>query len=148
MAVARHVQVPAADDGFVAVQRDIIDPQSGTAAEVEKVTVVVDKGEGKVAVLEQARLEAVALPNVSWVVHLNTLFNQCMHFRHTRSHYHLATTRPLGFMSWQLYLYPPPTGTGPNPQRPKLLEGALPFASKKTPVFRNIIASTCTLCNV
>ena len=66
MAVARHVQVPAADDGFVAVQRDIIiDPQSGTAAEVEKVTVVVDKGEGKVAVLEQARLEAVALPNVS-----------------------------------------------------------------------------------
>lgn len=67
MAVARHVQVVAAEDTLVARQRDvIIDPNSGTAAEVEKVTVVrVDEGEGKVAVMEQARVQAVAFPNVS-----------------------------------------------------------------------------------
>lgn len=67
MAVARRVEVVAAEDGLVAVQRDvIIDPKSGVAAEVEKVVVAVDVGEGKVAVMEQARVKAVAVSNVSY----------------------------------------------------------------------------------
>lgn len=66
MAVARQVQVAVAKDGLVAVQRDvIIDPKSGIAAEVEKVVVAIDVGEGKVAVMEQARVKALAVTNVS-----------------------------------------------------------------------------------
>lgn len=71
MAVACHVQVAAAKEGLVAVQRDIIvDPKSGIAAEVEKVVVAVDVGGGKVAVMEQARVKALAVPNVSPVVYI------------------------------------------------------------------------------
>ena len=64
--MARHVQVAMAEDGLVAVQRDtIIDPESGIAAELEKVVVAVDVGGGKVAVMEQAKFKALAVPNVS-----------------------------------------------------------------------------------
>ena len=64
--MARHVQVAIAEDGLVAVQRDtIIDPESGIAAELEKVVMAVDVGGGKVAVMEQAKIKALAVPNVS-----------------------------------------------------------------------------------
>lgn len=69
--MARQVQVAAGKDGIVAVQRDIIvDPKSGIAAEVEKMVVAVDVGGGKVAVMEQARVKALAVPNVSPVVYI------------------------------------------------------------------------------
>ena len=72
MAVARQVQVAAGEDGFVAVQRDVIvDPELGIAAEVEKVVVAVDVGGGNVAVMEQNRVKGVtALPSVSCKAHL------------------------------------------------------------------------------
>ena len=71
MAVARQVQVAAGEDGLVAVQRDIIvDPERGIAAEVEKVVVAVDVGDGKIAVMEQNRVKSVTdLPSVSYKAH-------------------------------------------------------------------------------
>ena len=80
MAVARQVQVAAAEDGLVAVQRDIIvDPKSGIAAEVEKVVVAVDVGGGKVAVMQQARIkcEFTSLHDPYTVI--NTCTATCIH---------------------------------------------------------------------
>ena len=58
----RQVQVAATEDGVIAVQRDvIIDRQRGIVAEVEKVTVAVDLGDGNIAVAEQQRVKAVQL---------------------------------------------------------------------------------------
>ena len=55
--VARQVHVAAADDRIIAVQRDVVvDPDTGIAAEVEKVTVAVDMGGGQIAVAEQQRV--------------------------------------------------------------------------------------------
>ena len=54
---ARQVRVAAAEDGVIAVQRDVvIDPDTGIAAEVEKVIVAVDMGGGQIAVAEQQRI--------------------------------------------------------------------------------------------
>jgi len=54
---ARQVRVAAAEDGVIAVQRDVVvDPGTGIAAEVEKVTVAVDVGGGQIAVAEQQRV--------------------------------------------------------------------------------------------
>ena len=56
----RQVQVAATDDGVVAVQRDVvIDRERGIAAEVERVTVAVDMGDGNIAVAEQQRVKGV-----------------------------------------------------------------------------------------
>ena len=67
MAVERRVQVVLTEGGFARVQRDtIIDPESGIVVEREKV-VGVDFGEGKVAVMEQAKVKALVVPNVSVV---------------------------------------------------------------------------------
>ena len=58
----RQVQVAATEDGIIAVQRDvIIDRQRGIAAEVEKITVAVDMGDGNIAVAEQQRVKGVRL---------------------------------------------------------------------------------------
>ena len=57
---AREVQIAAAEDGVVAVQRDVIvDREAGVAAEMEKVMVAVDDGEGHIAYMEQNRLKSV-----------------------------------------------------------------------------------------
>ena len=58
----RQVRVAATEDGVIAVQRDvIIDRQRGIVAEVEKVTVAVDLGDGNIAVAEQQRVKGVQL---------------------------------------------------------------------------------------
>ena len=50
----------ASSSGVVAVQRDvIIDRERGIAAEVEKVVVAVDLGDGNIAVSEQQRVKGV-----------------------------------------------------------------------------------------
>ena len=60
--IGRQTRVTATDDGVVAVQRDvIIDRERGIAAEVEKVVVAVDLGDGNIAVAEQQRVKGVQL---------------------------------------------------------------------------------------
>lgn len=97
MAVARQVQVAAGEDGLVAVQRDIIvDPERGIAAEVEKVVVAVDVGDGKIAVMEQNRVKSVTdLPSVSYKAH-------ALDVHVTFSHPHSLALRELSL---------PPAGT-------------------------------------
>ena len=65
MAVARQIEIHKGEDGVVAVRRDVIvDPELGTAAEVEKVVAAVDVGGGKVALLEATQVKGVkAIPN-------------------------------------------------------------------------------------
>ena len=51
------------EDCAVAVETDtIIDPESGLAVQVEKVTAAVDLGNGNVAVRQQQRVIGVAAP--------------------------------------------------------------------------------------
>ena len=58
----RQVRIASTDDGVVAVQRDVvIDRERGIAAEVEKVVVAVDLGDGNIAVAEQQRVKGVQL---------------------------------------------------------------------------------------
>lgn len=112
MAVARQVQVATGEDGFVAVQRDVIvDPELGIAAEVEKVVVAVDVGGGKVAVMEQNRVKGVtALPSVSCKAHktiyyyTGTTINITIHLHHVS---HLRS------LSRQRELSVPPAGIRP-----------------------------------
>jgi len=57
----KSVQVAAGDNCAVAIERDtIIDPQSGLAVQVEKITAAVDLGDGNVAVRQQQRVIGVA----------------------------------------------------------------------------------------
>ena len=65
MAVASEIEIHKAEDGVVAVRRDVIvDPELGIAAEVEKVVAAVDVGGGKVALLEKTKVTGVKeIPN-------------------------------------------------------------------------------------
>ena len=59
--LGRQAQVAVGDDHVVGVEREVlIDPQTGLAAEVEKVTVAVDMGDGNIAVATQQRVRGFA----------------------------------------------------------------------------------------
>ncbi len=60
MAVARQVQIGRTENGAFAIQRDVIvDPSTGRAATVEKVTVAVPTEDGNVAIVQQQRVRLV-----------------------------------------------------------------------------------------
>lgn len=55
--VARQVVVGAGDDHVIAVQKElVVDRERGIAAEVEKIQVAVDMGDGNIAVHERQRI--------------------------------------------------------------------------------------------
>ena len=57
---AQQVRVAVAEDGMVAVKKEvIIDPETGLLLEVEKVVVAADIGGGRIAVREQQRIVGV-----------------------------------------------------------------------------------------
>lgn len=61
MAVAaRQVQIAKGDDHVVAVERNVVyDPETGIAAQVEKTTVAVDLGDGRVGIAQQQKVTGV-----------------------------------------------------------------------------------------
>lgn len=65
MAVAaQQVRIAVAEDGMVAVKKEVIaDPETGMLLEVEKVIVAVDAGDGRIAVREQQRIVGVQVVN-------------------------------------------------------------------------------------
>ena len=64
--MARQVEIGAGADGeLVAVQRDlVVDPEKRIVAEVEKTLIAKEDGEGNVHVLEQTRIQAIAVDEV------------------------------------------------------------------------------------
>ena len=62
---ARQVKITATDDGVIGIERQVVvDPKTGFAAEVEKVTVAVDVGGGQIAVAQRQRVVAYREPPV------------------------------------------------------------------------------------
>ena len=60
----KKVEVAAGKDFGVKVETDtIIDPQSGVAVQVEKVTTAVNLGDGNIAVRQQQRIVGIATAN-------------------------------------------------------------------------------------
>ncbi len=58
--VGRQVQIVATEDGVRRVEREVIvDPESGLAAEVQKVTIAVDVGDGNIAIAQQERVQVL-----------------------------------------------------------------------------------------
>ena len=56
---ARQSHIAVGEDHVIGVERQLlVDPQTGRAAEVEKVTVAVDLGDGTIGVAQQQRIRA------------------------------------------------------------------------------------------
>ena len=78
MAVAaKQVHITKGDDHVVAIERNLVyDPETGIAAEVEKTTVAVDLGDGRVGIAQQQKVTGVrvgagrASTQVSFVHHI------------------------------------------------------------------------------
>ena len=68
---AREVKVVTGDDHAVAVEKKVVvDKELGIAAEVEKVAVAVDLGDGRVGVVTQERIVGVQaqVPDVRFLL--------------------------------------------------------------------------------